>query len=378
MSGTSAFHARKGRPCPSVRPLTADGKQFPGRGPRQFQAAGGHWCRRGHRSGSVPLPSPAGTAPLAPRVDDGLAPARPHCDWLRRAPSRLGWLTQCASCWTLCALSSGGGSAMEFVQVIEFTTTSYDELRAVSDEFTEMRRAAGGPKPTSVLHLKDRDRPNTYRIVAGSRRPRKRWRTLAGTTPRRWPSAWPHCAPTRTSGTSTSSTKYTHRARRSLTGNPDVLSCRTSSVLLVALLAPDVVRRAVHRSGSTPLFLWTANTLDGDSWSTEGSEFGQAPQWRPAGAHRNGTSGCRHRAPVPRSLMRRRSVRPAPSVARATTNTVTPAEHPVLGARADQDLGGASTSSRATTTTNDPTEPNNAEPHESRTPQRSVSGRGGT
>jgi hypothetical protein len=55
---------------------------------------------------------------------------------------------------------------MEFVQVIEFTTTSYDELRAVSDEFTEMRRAAGGPKPTSVLHLKDRDRPDTYRIVA--------------------------------------------------------------------------------------------------------------------------------------------------------------------------------------------------------------------
>jgi len=55
---------------------------------------------------------------------------------------------------------------MEFVQVIEFTTTKYDELRAVSDEFTEMRRAGGGPKPTSVLHLKDRDRPNTYRIVA--------------------------------------------------------------------------------------------------------------------------------------------------------------------------------------------------------------------
>ena len=55
---------------------------------------------------------------------------------------------------------------MEFVQVIEFTTTKYDELRAVSDEFTEMRRAGGGPKPSSVLHLRDRDRPNTYRIVA--------------------------------------------------------------------------------------------------------------------------------------------------------------------------------------------------------------------
>ena len=55
---------------------------------------------------------------------------------------------------------------MEFVQVIEFTTTKYAELRAVSDLFSEMRQAAGSPNPTGILHLKDRDRPNTYRIVA--------------------------------------------------------------------------------------------------------------------------------------------------------------------------------------------------------------------
>jgi hypothetical protein len=55
---------------------------------------------------------------------------------------------------------------MEFVQVIEFTTTKYDEVRAISDEFVNTRQSAGGPKPKSVLHLKDRDRPNTYRTVA--------------------------------------------------------------------------------------------------------------------------------------------------------------------------------------------------------------------
>src|SRR5437660_1790718 len=55
---------------------------------------------------------------------------------------------------------------MEFVQVIEFTTTKYDEIRALGDEFINNRRTGGGPKPISVLQLKDRDRPNTYRTVA--------------------------------------------------------------------------------------------------------------------------------------------------------------------------------------------------------------------
>jgi hypothetical protein len=55
---------------------------------------------------------------------------------------------------------------MEFVQVIEFTTTKYDEVRALGNRFVETRRAAGGPKPRSILFLRDRDRPNTYRTVA--------------------------------------------------------------------------------------------------------------------------------------------------------------------------------------------------------------------
>ena len=55
---------------------------------------------------------------------------------------------------------------MEFVQVIEYTTTKYEDVRAIGNKFIQTRQAGGGPKPQSVLFLKDRDRPNTYRTVA--------------------------------------------------------------------------------------------------------------------------------------------------------------------------------------------------------------------
>ena len=55
---------------------------------------------------------------------------------------------------------------MEFVQVIEFSTTKYDEVRALGNRFAETRRTGGGPKPHTIVFLKDRDRPNTYRTVA--------------------------------------------------------------------------------------------------------------------------------------------------------------------------------------------------------------------
>ena len=55
---------------------------------------------------------------------------------------------------------------MEFVQVIEFTTTKFDEVRAIGNRFAETRRSGGGPKPQTILFLKDRDRPDTYRTVA--------------------------------------------------------------------------------------------------------------------------------------------------------------------------------------------------------------------
>ena len=55
---------------------------------------------------------------------------------------------------------------MEFVQVIEFETTKWDEMRALGDEFRKVRAGSNDPKPMSIMHVKDRDRPNTYRIVA--------------------------------------------------------------------------------------------------------------------------------------------------------------------------------------------------------------------
>jgi hypothetical protein len=59
-----------------------------------------------------------------------------------------------------------GGGSVEFIQVIEYTTTKYEEIRAIGNQFVETRRTGGGPKPRSILFLKDRDRPNTYRTVA--------------------------------------------------------------------------------------------------------------------------------------------------------------------------------------------------------------------
>jgi hypothetical protein len=55
---------------------------------------------------------------------------------------------------------------MEFVQVIEYETTKYDEVRAIGQEFAEKRRNEGGPKPVSILFCQDRDRPNTYATIA--------------------------------------------------------------------------------------------------------------------------------------------------------------------------------------------------------------------
>ena len=54
---------------------------------------------------------------------------------------------------------------MDFVQVIDFTTDKYDEIRENAEDFVQTRRSAGGPKPVSMLHLQDRDHPNTYRSI---------------------------------------------------------------------------------------------------------------------------------------------------------------------------------------------------------------------
>jgi hypothetical protein len=55
---------------------------------------------------------------------------------------------------------------MEFVQVIEYETSMYDEVRAIGEEFAETRRQAGGSKPIGILLCRDRERPNTYATIA--------------------------------------------------------------------------------------------------------------------------------------------------------------------------------------------------------------------
>jgi hypothetical protein len=55
---------------------------------------------------------------------------------------------------------------MEFIQVIEYETTKYDEVRAIGEEFGDVRRATGGAKPSSIVMCKDRDRPDTYATIA--------------------------------------------------------------------------------------------------------------------------------------------------------------------------------------------------------------------
>jgi hypothetical protein len=50
-----------------------------------------------------------------------------------------------------------------FIQIIEFTTSRIDEVKALGDEYRETRLAAGdGSPPVRGTVTADRDRPNTY------------------------------------------------------------------------------------------------------------------------------------------------------------------------------------------------------------------------
>ena len=50
-----------------------------------------------------------------------------------------------------------------FVQIIEFTTSRIDEVKALSDDYRATRVAAGdGTPPVRGTITADRDRPNTY------------------------------------------------------------------------------------------------------------------------------------------------------------------------------------------------------------------------
>ena len=54
---------------------------------------------------------------------------------------------------------------MEFVQMLEFKTSKFDEIDAALQEYRAKREAAGAPMPVEVLQCKDRDQPNTYVAV---------------------------------------------------------------------------------------------------------------------------------------------------------------------------------------------------------------------
>ena len=54
---------------------------------------------------------------------------------------------------------------MEFVQILEFKTSKFDEIDAVIREYRAKREAAGAPIPVEVLQCKDRDQPDTYVAV---------------------------------------------------------------------------------------------------------------------------------------------------------------------------------------------------------------------
>lgn len=50
-----------------------------------------------------------------------------------------------------------------FIQIIEFTTTRIDEVKALSDDYRATRVADGdGTPPVRGTVVADRDRPNTY------------------------------------------------------------------------------------------------------------------------------------------------------------------------------------------------------------------------
>ncbi len=51
---------------------------------------------------------------------------------------------------------------MEFVQIVEFSTTKIDQVEATLADYRAKREAAGATAPIQVLECKDREQPNPY------------------------------------------------------------------------------------------------------------------------------------------------------------------------------------------------------------------------
>ena len=97
---------------------------------------------------------------------------------------------------------------MDFVQILEFKTSKFDEIDAVLQEYRAKREAAGAPVPVEVLQCKDRDQQNTYVSVVRFSSYEAAMETRTTPTPPRWQPASPTSvtAPP-SSATSTSSPK---------------------------------------------------------------------------------------------------------------------------------------------------------------------------
>ena len=55
---------------------------------------------------------------------------------------------------------------MEFVQIVEFSSTRIDELRKLSEEFqAQQGNRPGGPRSEAIITA-DRDTPNRYMVIA--------------------------------------------------------------------------------------------------------------------------------------------------------------------------------------------------------------------
>ena len=53
---------------------------------------------------------------------------------------------------------------MSFVQIVEYTTSRPDEMRALSEEFASSRQGSSGPG--NVVVYKDRDAEDRYVVIA--------------------------------------------------------------------------------------------------------------------------------------------------------------------------------------------------------------------
>ena len=102
-----------------------------------------------------------------------------------------------------------GDIGMDFVQILEFKTSKFDEIEIVArQEYRAKREAAGAPVPVEVLQCKDRDQPNTYVSVVRFSSYEAAMESSTTPTPPQWPPASPPSvtAPP-SSATSTSSPK---------------------------------------------------------------------------------------------------------------------------------------------------------------------------